>query len=119
MPFFAYIVRCADHSYYTGSTDLLETRIAQHNAGVGAAHTKHRRPVVMVWCQEFPTRLEALEAERRIKGWSRAKKEALIAGEWGLLQQLSRSYSEVGRPSTSSGRTEARASGRTIEGKRP
>jgi predicted GIY-YIG superfamily endonuclease len=80
--------------------------VAQHQRGLAAAHTKHRRPVELVWCQEFPTRLEALEAERRIKGWSRARKEALIAGDWGLLSQLARAYANVGRPSTGSGRTE-------------
>ena len=103
LPFWAYILRCADGSYYTGHTDLLERRIGQHNLGL--ADTQHRRPVTLVWCQEFPTRPEALEAERRIKGWSRAKKEALMAGDWDLLSFLSRSRSDGGRPSTSSGRT--------------
>jgi putative endonuclease len=105
LPFWCYILRCADGSYYTGSTDMLETRIGQHQLGQGSAHTRRRRPVVLVWSQEFPTRLEALEAERRIKGWSRAKKEALIAGDWDRLSELARNRQFGTCPSTSSGRT--------------
>lgn len=90
MPFWCYILRCADGSYYTGSTDFLEARIGQHHIGQGSAHTRRRRPVTLAWCQEFPIRLEALEAERRIKGWTRAKKQALIAGDWSRLSALAR-----------------------------
>ena len=106
MSAFVYILRCADGSYYTGSTDFLETRIGQHNAGQGGEHTRRRRPVALVWCQEFSTRYEAIAAERQIKGWRRAKKEALIAGDWTLLQELSRTAKVLPSPSTSSGRTE-------------
>ena len=85
MPFWCYIVRCADGRYYTGHTDHLERRIGQHQAGGFCRFTSMRRPVELVWCQEFPTRLEALEAERRISAWSRKKKEALIASDWEAL----------------------------------
>ncbi|TKD52867.1 GIY-YIG nuclease family protein [Sphingomonas baiyangensis] len=105
MSFFAYLLRCNDGSFYAGHTDALEWRIAQHHAGEGSAHTKHRRPVELVWSNAFPTRLEALEAERRIKGWSRAKKEALVRGDWTGMQLLSRNWQTEGRPSTGSGRT--------------
>jgi predicted GIY-YIG superfamily endonuclease len=104
MVFWAYLLRCGDGSYYAGHTDDLPGRIAHHQAGRGSDYTERRLPVEMVWSQEFPSRLEALESERRIKGWSRAKKEALIAGDWAKLSQLATAYEA--RPSTSSGRTE-------------
>jgi predicted GIY-YIG superfamily endonuclease len=103
MSFWAYLLRCGDGSFYAGHTDNLESRIAQHASGKGCDYTARRQPVSFAWAQDFPSRLEALEAERRIKGWSRAKKEALIAGDWALLSQLARSRDA--RPSTSSGRT--------------
>ncbi len=103
MVFWAYLLRCGDGSYYAGHTDDLPSRIAHHHAGRGSDYTARRLPVEMVWSQEFPSRIEALESERRIKGWSRAKKEALIAGDWARLSRLAASYGT--RPSTGSGRT--------------
>ncbi len=85
MTFWAYIVRCSDDSYYTGHTDNLEARVGQHNHGDVDGYTHDRRPVTLFWSQDFPTRLEALEAERQIKGWSRRKKEALARGDWSDL----------------------------------
>jgi putative endonuclease len=90
MPFHAYLLRCNDGSYYAGHTDNLATRIAQHQSGATNEYVAARRPVYLVWCEEFPTRDEALAAERRIKGWTRAKKEALIAGDWDRLRTLAR-----------------------------
>jgi tRNA/rRNA methyltransferase len=90
------MLRCADGSYYVGHTDALEQRIGQHQLGEVPGYTQRRRPVELLWSQDFPSRLEALEAERRIKGWSRAKKEALIAGDWGMLQQLARKSFDTG-----------------------
>ena len=81
MTFWTYLLRCADGSYYAGHTDDLERRIGQHGAGEIAGYTQTRRPVSLFWSQDFPTRTEALAAERQIKGWSRAKKEALAAGD--------------------------------------
>ena len=106
MAFWAYILRCADGSFYTGHTDNLDARIGAHQNGRGSDYTARRRPVTFVWAQDFGTRIEALEAERQIKGWSRAKKEALIKGDWDLVSQLAASHGA--RPSTSSGRTENR-----------
>ncbi len=97
MPFYVYIVRCHDASYYVGHTDNLEKRIANHNSGQLSAYTRKRRPVRLVWLDEFQTREEALARERQLQGWSRAKKEALIAGNWDRLRLLSRSSSEVRR----------------------
>ncbi len=88
MTFWAYILRCSDGTYYTGHTDNLESRIGAHHSGALKGYTHERRPLEFVWSQEFPTRLEALEAERRIKGWTKAKKEALIAADWQRLHDL-------------------------------
>ncbi|MBI2307141.1 MAG: GIY-YIG nuclease family protein [Rhodocyclales bacterium] len=90
MSFFAYLLQCADASYYTGHTDDLGLRIGQHQAGECGGYTATRRPVTLVWSQEFFTREEALAAEQRIKGWSRVKKEALVAGDFALLSALAK-----------------------------
>lgn len=87
-PFFAYMLRCCDGSYYVGSTDEFEKRIGEHRHGEGCEWTRQRLPVEFVWRQEFSTREEAKAAEHQIKRWSRAKKEALIAGEFDLLHLL-------------------------------
>jgi len=84
--FWCYMLRCADGSYYIGHSDDLERRVAQHQAGEIAGYTLRRRPVLLVWSQDFESREEALVAERQLKGWSRAKKEALIRGDWKAIQ---------------------------------
>ncbi|HEY0013986.1 MAG TPA: GIY-YIG nuclease family protein [Allosphingosinicella sp.] len=92
MAFYAYMLRCSDGRYYAGSTDDLEARVAQHESGHDTGcYTFKRRPVALVWSDSFSTRIEAKEAERRLKGWSRAKKEALIAGNWDRIKLLARS----------------------------
>ena len=88
MGFWAYMLRCADESYYVGHTDNLEQRVGAHHAGTLGGYTTTRRPVVLGWSQEFFTREEALAAERQVKGWSRAKKDALIRGDWKQIQRL-------------------------------
>jgi LAO/AO transport system kinase len=90
-PFFVYMLRCSDGTYYVGHTDELERRVAQHRAGEIIGCTHERRPVELVWSQETATREEALAAELRIKGWGRAEKEALIAGDRDRIQTLARS----------------------------
>jgi predicted GIY-YIG superfamily endonuclease len=93
MAFHAYMLRCSDGHYYVGSTDDLEARIAQHQSGRDPhCYTIKRRPFSLVWTESFVTRIEAKEAEARIKGWSRAKKEALIAGDWDAITLLSRNW---------------------------
>ncbi|MFZ5746082.1 MAG: GIY-YIG nuclease family protein [Pseudomonadota bacterium] len=99
--FWVYILRCADGRYYTGHTDDLDRRFAEHQAGGYCDFTSRRRPVALVRSEKFQTRLEALEAERRIKPWSRAKKESLISGDWVALSYWSKPPTE--RPSTSLG----------------
>ncbi|HEX5237049.1 MAG TPA: GIY-YIG nuclease family protein [Sphingomicrobium sp.] len=84
------MLRCADGSYYVGHTDELEARIGAHQSGLLKGYTQKRRPVRLVRSQEFAERDEAFRAERQIKGWSRAKKEALIRGDWEGMQLLAR-----------------------------
>ena len=88
MSFHVYVLRCVDYSYYVGHTDDLQRRIAQHDAGQIPGYTDGRRPVRLVFAQEFSTREEALAAERQLKGWSRPKKEALILGKWKRVRLL-------------------------------
>jgi tRNA/rRNA methyltransferase len=83
--FAAYMLRCADGSYYVGHSEDLTARVEAHRSGLVEGYTSARLPVELVWSQEFTTRDAALAAERQIKGWSRAKKEALIAGHLDLL----------------------------------
>ncbi|MBU2587687.1 MAG: GIY-YIG nuclease family protein [Alphaproteobacteria bacterium] len=90
MHFWTYLLRCSDGSYYAGHTDNIDVRIAQHNSGQMSGYTSRRRPVTLVWCAAFPARDDAFAFERRIKGWGRAKKEALIAGDWERISQLAR-----------------------------
>jgi len=81
--FWIYILKCSDGSYYTGHTDNLELRMAQHVSGYfPGCYTSSRLPLHLVYSQEIDTREAALSAERQIKGWSRKKKEALIRGDW-------------------------------------
>ncbi|EZP72456.1 rRNA methyltransferase [Sphingomonas paucimobilis] len=96
MTFHAYMLRCSDGSYYLGHTDNLEKRIAQHQTGEIAGYTQNRRPLQLVWQQDFGTREEALAAEQQIKGWSRKKKEALIAGDWDMVSRLARKSFDTG-----------------------
>jgi len=86
-----YILQCADGSYYTGSTTNLELRLAQHQAGEGANHTKKRLPVKLVYYEYFDRIQDAFYREKQVQGWSRKKKEALIKGDYELLKRLSRS----------------------------
>ncbi|WP_183098433.1 GIY-YIG nuclease family protein [Nocardioides pelophilus] len=89
-----YIVECADGSFYVGSTIDLARRVAEHNEGLGAAYTRRRRPVRLVWAAEFQRVLDAFLFEKRVQGWSRAKRIALIEGRFEDLSDLaSRSWS--------------------------
>jgi predicted GIY-YIG superfamily endonuclease len=101
MASWVYLLRCSDGSYYVGHTDNLEKRVEEHQSGDFGGYTSKRRPVQLVHSQDFPTREEAFAAERQIKGWSRAKKEALIRTDWNELRRLARGRSrERAHPST-------------------
>jgi putative endonuclease len=88
---YVYILRCADGSYYVGSATGydLAPRVEQHNAGAYPGYTCTRRPVVLVWSEYFDRITDGIAAERQIKGWSRAKKEALMRSDWASLSKLS------------------------------
>ena len=90
MAFYAYLLRCADGSYYAGHTDDLDIRLAQHQSGALGGYTARRLPVTLVWCDTFAERDQAFQVERQLKVWSRAKKEALISGDWDLIRLLAR-----------------------------
>ena len=90
MSFWTHMLRCSDGSYYVGHTDELDARVGAHQSGLMPGYTHKRRPVELVWSQAFPERDHAFAAERQIKGCSRAKKEALIRGDWDGVQILSR-----------------------------
>jgi putative endonuclease len=88
---FVYILRCADGSYYVGTTrTALEARAAQHKAGEFDGYTARRRPVALVFHQEYDRVDDAIAAERQLKGWTRAKKEALIGGDLAGSHALAR-----------------------------
>ena len=91
MTAFVYTLRCSDGSYYVGSTrSSLEARVAEHNAGTFRGYTWSRRPVELVFHESFERITDAIAAERQLKGWSRAKKEALINGDTAVLQQAAK-----------------------------
>ncbi len=89
MPY-VYILRCGDGSFYVGSTRNLETRLEQHSTGGGGEYTRKRLPVTLVFAEEYARVDEAWEREKQIQGWSRRKREALIAGEFDRLPELSK-----------------------------
>ena len=84
-----YILKCADDSYYTGSTNNLLKRLAQHQAGEGANHTARRLPVQLIYFEEFDRIDKAFYREKQIQKWTRAKKEALMQSNPELLHILS------------------------------
>jgi putative endonuclease len=89
---FIYMLRCADGSYYVGSAtgDDLSRRIAEHQSGAYPGYTVSRRPVHLVWSEHFERITDAITTERKIKGWSRAKKEALADDDWSKVQQFAK-----------------------------
>ena len=98
---FIYMLECADGSYYVGCAtgEDLTKRIAEHQAGVYRGYTSARRPVTLVWSEYFPQITDAIAVERQLKGWSRAKKQALISGSWDAIRQLGKRRG--GRPGSS------------------
>ncbi len=104
MSAFVYILRCRDGRYYVGSTrGNLEKRVGEHNSGAFGGFTKSRRPVRLVFSQSFDRIVDAIAAERQLKGWSRLKKEALINGDLDRLVRLARNRTEYPHASTGSG----------------
>jgi putative endonuclease len=91
---YMYILKCADGSYYTGSTKDLERRLQQHQNGEGANHTKKRLPVELVYFEVFDRIDHAFYREKQIQGWSRKKKEALMRQDFDALHELAKCRNE-------------------------
>lgn len=88
---FTYMLRCADGSFYVGSTSgPLDKRIVEHESGAYPGYTSRRRPVQLIWSESFEQITDAVAAERKIKGWSRIKKQALIEGDWERVSDAAR-----------------------------
>ncbi|MFK8250940.1 GIY-YIG nuclease family protein [Ancylobacter terrae] len=87
---FVYMLRCSDGSFYVGSAtgDSLDRRVAQHQSGAFPGYTFKRRPVALIWSQHFERITDAIAIERKLKGWRREKKEALIRGDWEAVRRL-------------------------------
>ena len=109
--YYVYIVECSDGSYYTGVTNDVEKRVAEHNLGRAEhSYTFMRRPVELVFAGDFKEVDDAIAFEKQVKGWSRKKKRAIIEGRWNDLPELARAkvpfvergLDRLGRASTSS-----------------
>mgnify|MGYP005817565265 CR=1 FL=1 len=87
--YYVYILKCADDSYYTGITNDVARRFEEHQRGNHKdCYTFKKRPVNMEFYQEFNDVLQAIFYEKKLKGWSRAKKKALIEGDFDRLRVL-------------------------------
>ena len=101
--YYVYILRCSDKSYYVGVTNDVEKRYEEHMKGDDiSAYTYRRKPLQLVYNEEFDDIAQAIEREKQIKGWSRAKKEALIKSDWNKLIALSKNYTQYPRHGSTS-----------------
>lgn len=91
-PYTVYILKCSDNSYYVGVTNDIDRRLNEHQEGLTKGYTSSRRPLELVFTEHFKEVNRAIAFEKQIKGWRRAKKEALISGNWHLLPELSKAY---------------------------
>ncbi len=89
-PFFVYILKCADGSYYTGHTDNMESRLSAHQQGLGGFYTAKRLPVELIYVETCGTRYEAISNEQRMKKWNKKKKEALGKQDWSGLREAAK-----------------------------
>ena len=88
---YIYIIQCSDNTLYTGTTTDVSRRIAEHNRSKGGSYTRIRMPVKLIYQEAYPNRSEALKREAQIKRWSKGKKLALVKGDYGNLNILSKS----------------------------
>ena len=96
--FYVYILKCKDDSFYTGITNSIERRLYEHNVGIDKdAYTYSRRPVELVWFEIFTDPTQAIMVEKKIKGWRRKKKQALIDEDWDKLVRFSKNYTQFGK----------------------
>ena len=97
--YFVYMLVCSDGSFYVGITNNLERRVGEHNFGWDPeSYTHERRPVRLVHSSEFQDVQQAISWEKQLKGWSRAKKRALVANTWNRVELLASRQSGKGRP---------------------
>ncbi len=100
-----YILECSDGRYYVGSHrgEDVGVRVDEHNAGIRPkAYTYSRRPVTLMWADYFGTAEQAVQFERKLKGWTHAKKTAFIRGEWRKLSELAKNRSDGRKPASPS-----------------
>ena len=90
MSFWVYMLHCRGGYLYVGHTDNLERRVGQHDLGVIPGFTADHRPVKLIWSDHVATRDEARAFEARLKGWNRAKKLALVRGDWDEVSRLAK-----------------------------
>jgi putative endonuclease len=109
---FVYMLKCADDSFYVGSAtgDDLSGRIAQHETGAFPGYTYRRRPIRLVWSEHFERITDAIAVERKLKRWSRKKKEALVKGDWSEVSRYAK---------RASGKAERRGVPLNRSGRRP
>jgi len=89
--YYIYILLCSDNSYYIGVTNNIQNRIIQHESGSDSlSYTFNKRPIKLVYTETFNDIKQAIEREKQLKKWSRAKKEALINNETDKLKELSK-----------------------------
>jgi len=99
---FVYVLQCVDGSYYVGSAtgDDLSKRVSEHQFGTYKGYTYTRRPVRLVWSEHFERITDAIAIERKIKGWSRAKKAALVKGDWAEIKFYAKRHPGKPKPSS-------------------
>ncbi len=86
-----YILKCSDGTYYTGVTNDIYRRLTEHQMGYDpSCYTANRLPVELMYSCEFPSPDEAIAAEKRIKKWSKKKKEALFREDWDEIKRLAK-----------------------------
>ena len=94
--YFVYILECSDGSYYTGITNDIERRMAEHESGSNPnSYTFRRRPLKLVFYLDFPDPNQAIAFEKQVKGWSRKKKEAIINDNWDKLKTFAECKNET------------------------
>ncbi len=93
--YYVYILKCSDNTYYTGVTNNLEKRFAEHNTGTDPkSYTFKRRPVSLFHFETFGDINQAIQFEKQVKGWSRKKKEALAEGNWEKIKKFAECQNE-------------------------
>ena len=90
LSFYVYILKCCDGSYYTGHTDNIEKRMSEYQLGKIKCYTSNKLPVKLAFMEILASRYEALSAERKIKKWTRRKKEVLIKRGWSAMKGISK-----------------------------